>query len=188
MVQKGDELAPEGSVVGVHLDNVHRLSAQGVADVFNEFLKAVEVARQQGRISKSREIGYVAKNNPKVFKQALDQRLLDAPPLYQINENARLSEDGVLNSASRLAQEIGRQYCIPVFLKTFGSDEAYTIGQDDNQQTVYVSEEMTRRMAQLPNISGVAWSVDEGRYHPTIFVQGSPVPQGRLPLGACRPE
>jgi hypothetical protein len=188
MVQKGDELAPEGSVVGVHLDNVHRLSAQGVADVFNEFLKAVEVARQQGRISKSREIGYVAKNNPKVFKQALDQRLLDAPPLYQINENARLSEDGVLNSASRLAQEIGRQYCIPVFLKTFGSDEAYTIGQDDDQQTVYVSEEMTRRMAQLPNISGVAWSVDEGRYHPTIFVQGSPVPQGRLPLGACRPE
>jgi len=187
MVQKGDELAPAGSIVGVHLDNVHRLGAQGVADVFNEFLKAVEVAKQQGRISKSREVGYVAKNNPKAFRQALDQRLLDVPPLYQINENAKLGEDGVLNSGSRLAQDIGRQYCIPVFLKTFGSDVAYTIEHDGDQQSVYVSEEMTRRMAQLPNISGAAWSVDEGRYHPTIFVQGSPVPQGRLPFGACRP-
>jgi len=39
----------------------HRLAAQapGVADVFNDFLKAVEVARQQAAISKSREVGYV---------------------------------------------------------------------------------------------------------------------------------
>jgi hypothetical protein len=37
-------------------------------------------------------------------------------------------------------------------------------------------------MAQMPNIAGVAWSVDEGSYHPTIFVQGSPVPQAPLPL------
>ena len=38
-VQQGDEVAPAGSIVGVHLDNVHRLSAQSLADVFNDFLK-----------------------------------------------------------------------------------------------------------------------------------------------------
>jgi len=43
-------------------------------------------------------------------------------------------------------------------------------------------------MAQLPDISGAAWSADEGRYHPTIFVQGSPVPQPPLPSGQCRGE
>jgi hypothetical protein len=188
IVQKGDEIAPNGSIVGVHLDNVHRLSAQRLADVFNDFLKAVEAARHQGLISKSREIGYVAKNNPEAFKQALDQKLLDAPPLYQINENAKLSQDGMLDGGSRLAQQIGRQYCIPVFLKAFGSDVAYTIEQDGNTVNVYVSEDMTRRMAQMPNISGAAWSVDEERYHPTIFEQGSPVPQARLPFGHCQVE
>jgi hypothetical protein len=187
-VQQGDEVAPAGSIVGVHLDNVHRLSAQGLADVFNDFLKAVEAARHQGLISKSRKIGYVAKNNPKAFKQALDQRLLDVSPLYQINENAKLDRDGMLDNSSRVAQQIGRQYCIPVFLKTFGSDVAYTIEQDGNRENVYLSEDMTRRMAQMPNIAGVAWSVDEGSYHPTIFVQGSPVPQAPLPLGDCRGE
>jgi hypothetical protein len=30
-------------------------------------------------------------------------------------------------------------------------------------------------MAQMPNISGVAWSADESSYHPILFVQGSPV-------------
>jgi len=73
-----------------------------------------------------------------------------------------LSDDGVLNSASRLAQEIGRQYCIPVFLKTFGSDEAYTIGQDDDQQTVLrIGGYDAADGAASRNISGVAWSIDE---------------------------
>jgi hypothetical protein len=184
MVQRGDEVAPDGSVVGVHLDNVHRLDAQGLADVFNDFLKAVEAARRQGLISKSRMIGYVAKNSPEEFKQALDQRLLEMPPLYQINENAKLSQDGMLDSASRRAQQIGRQHCIPVFLKTFGSDVAYTVKQDGKEVDVYVSEEMTRRMAQMPSISGAAWSADEGKYHPTIFAQGAPIREGRLPSGA----
>ena len=31
MVQQADRLAPDGSIVGVHLDNVHRLNAQGLA-------------------------------------------------------------------------------------------------------------------------------------------------------------
>ena len=186
IVKQGDKVAPVGSIVGVHLDNVHRVSAQGLADVFNDFLKAAEAARRQGLISKSRVIGYVAKNNPGAFKQALDQKLLDAPPLYQINENAKLSQDGMLDGESRLAQQIGRHYCLPVFLKTFGSDVAYTVEQDDDTVDVFVSEDMVRRMAQMPNISGVAWSADEGRYHPTIFVQGSPVPQAPLQLGQCR--
>jgi hypothetical protein len=132
--------------------------------------------------------GTFAKNNPKAFKQALDQGLLDVSPLYQINENAKLDQDGKLNDSSRVAQQIGRQYCIPVFLKTFGSDVAYTIEQDGSREDVYLSEDMTRRMAQMPNISGVAWSIDEGSYQPTIFVQGSPVPQAPLPLGDCRGE
>ncbi len=186
IVKQGDKVAPVGSIVGVHLDNVHRVSAQGLADVFNDFLKAAEAARRQGLISKSRVIGYVAKNNPGAFKQALDQKLLDAPPLYQINENAKLSQDGMLDGELRLAQQIGRHYCLPVFLKTFGSDVAYTVEQDDDTVDVFVSEDMVRRMAQMPNISGVAWSADEGRYHPTIFVQGSPVPQAPLQLGQCR--
>ena len=186
IVKQGDELAPGGAIVGVHLDNVHRLSAQGLADVFNDFLKAVEAARRQGLISKSRVIGYVAKNNPEAFRQALDERLLGAPPLYQINENAKLSQDGLLDGESRLAQQIGRRYCLPVFLKTFGSDVAYKVEQDGDTADVYVSKDMVWRMAQLPNISGVAWSLDEGRYHPTIFVQGSPAPQAPLPFGQCR--
>jgi hypothetical protein len=36
---------------------------------------------------------------------------------------------------------------------------------------------MARRMAQPPDISGVAWSADERSYRPTLFVQGSPVRQ-----------
>jgi len=188
LVRKGDEIAPAGSVVGIHFDNVHRIDAQTIAAVFNEFLKAVEAAKTQGLISKSRQVGYVAKNNPRAFKAALDQGLLNAPPLYQINENATLSQDGALDRASQRAQEIGRQYCIPVFLKTFGSDAAYAVDQDDNETTVYVSEEMTHRMAEKPNISGAAWSPDEGRYRPTIFAEGSPLPQGRSPAGGCRED
>jgi hypothetical protein len=46
---------------------------------------------------------------------------------------------------------------------------------------VYVSVDMTRRMAQMPNISGAAFSVDEKNYQPTIFVQGLPVRQ--VPFG-----
>jgi hypothetical protein len=175
IVQQADGSTPEGSIIGVHLDNVHKLDAQGLADVFNAFLKAVEAARRQGLISRTREVGYIAKNNPDAFKQALDDGLLDAMPLYQINENAKLSQDGILDRDSRTAQQIGRQYAIPVFLKTFGSDIAYTIEQNGRKQIVYTSQEMTRQMAQLPNISGAAWSADERNYHPTLFVQGSPV-------------
>jgi hypothetical protein len=188
MVRHGDQIAPRGSVVGVHFDNVHRLGAQGLADVFNGFLKAVEAARQQGLISKSRAVGYIAKNNPRAFRQALDQRLLDVPPLYQINENAALREDGRLNGQSRLAQDIGRQYCIPVFLKAFGSDVAYTIEQNGETSDIHVSVEMTMRMARMPNIAGVAWSADEGSYHPTTFVEGSPIAPRRLPFGPCPGE
>jgi len=108
--------------------------------------------------------------------------LLDAPPLYQINENAKLNADGNLDDASRIAQEIGRRCSIPVFLKTFGSDVAYTIEQDGDSVNVDVSEEMTRQMAQMPDISGAAWSADEENYHPTLFVQGSPVRQ--VPFGS----
>jgi hypothetical protein len=182
IVQQADRLAPDGSIVGVHLDNVHRLNAQGVADVFNDFLKAIEAARVQGLISRTRKVGYIAKNNTGSFKQALDQSLLDAPPLYQINENAKLNADGILNHASRIAQEIGRRCSIPVFLKTFGSDVAYTIEQDGDSVNVDVSEEMTRQMAQMPDISGAAWSADEENYHPTFFVQGSSVRQ--VPFGS----
>ena len=188
LVKKADAVAPAHAIVGVHLDNVHRLGAQGLADLFNDFLKAVEAARRRGLVSGARAVGYVAKNNPEAFKQALDRKLLDARPLYQINENARLSQDGTLDRDSRAAQQIGRRYCLPVFLKTFGSDVAYATEQDGDEVQVYVSKEMTRRMAQLPDISGAAWSADEGRYQPTIFVQGSPVPQAPLPSGQCRGE
>ena len=189
LVRKGDEVAPAHATVGVHLDNVHRLGAQSLADVFNDFLKAVEAARRQGLISSARAVGYVAKNNPEVFKQALERKLLDARPLYQINENARLSQDGTLDRDSRAAQQIGRRYCLPVFLKTFGSDIAYATEQQDGDEVkVYVSKEMTRRMAGMPDISGAAWSADERRYQPTIFVQGSPVPQAPLSSGQCRGE
>ena len=188
LVRKGDEIAPAHAIVGVHLDNVHRLGAQGLADVFNDFLKAVEAARQQGIVSRSRAVGYVAKNNPEAFKQALERRLLEARPLYQISENARLSQDGTLDRDSRIAQQIGRQYCLPVFLKTFGSDVAYATEQDGDEVQVNVSKEMTRRRAGMPAISGAAGSADERRDQPTILVQGSPVPQAPLPSGQCRGE
>jgi hypothetical protein len=61
MVEQGDRIAPGGSIVGVHLDNVHRLNAAGLATVFNEFLTEVETARQQGRISKTRKEGWVCR-------------------------------------------------------------------------------------------------------------------------------
>jgi hypothetical protein len=175
MVERGDKIAPAGSIVGVHVDNVHRLGAAGVATVFNEFLMEVETARQQGRISKTRKVGYVGKNNPRAFSEALDQKLLDAMPLYLINENARLHQDGMLNGASRVAQELGQRCNIPVFLMAFGSDVAFTIERNRRDTDVAVSKDMARQMAQMPNVSGVAWSADESSYHPTLFVQGSSV-------------
>jgi hypothetical protein len=175
MVERGDRIAPVGSIVGVHVDNVHRLSATGLATVFNEFLMEVEIARQQGRISKARKVGYVAKNNPRAFSEALDRKLLDALPLYLINENARLHQDGLLNGASRVAQELGRRCNIPVFLMAFGSDVAFTIEQKGRHTDVAVSKDMALQMAQMPDVSGVAWSADESSYHPALFVQGSPV-------------
>jgi len=181
ILRQADESAPAGSIIGVHLDNVHNLNAQGLADVFNDFLRAVEAARLRGLISKTRKVGYIAKNNPDAFKEALEHGLLNAPPLYQINENAKLNQNGILDDASRIAQEIGRRCSIPVFLKTFGSDVAYSIVQDGSKMTVYTSQEMTRRMAQMRYISGAAWSADERNYHPTFFAQGSPVRQ--VPFG-----
>jgi hypothetical protein len=187
LVRQGDATAPAGAIVGVHLDNVHRLDAAGLAGVFNEFLRAVEGARRQGSISATRPVGYVAKNNPRAFREALTQKLLAALPLYQINENARLREDGELNNASRVAQEIGRRCGIPVFLKTFGSDVAYTLEQGADNTDVHVSQRMARRMAQLPDISGVAWSADESKYHPTLFVQGAPAAEAEFSPGyVCR--
>jgi hypothetical protein len=175
LMQLADHLAPKSSVIGIHVDNVHRLTAEGLAELFNEYLRAIEVAKLSGRISKNRIVGYVAKNNPSGFMQALDQRLLRAAPLYQINENARLHEDGSLNGASRVAQEIGSRYGIPVFLKTFGSDIAYKIEEDGASHDLFVSPDMTARMADLAAIAGAAWSSDERRYHPTLFFQGAAV-------------
>lgn len=174
LVRQADELAPSSSIVGVHLDNVHRLQAEGLARIFNDYLQAVEEAKDRGLISKARTVGYIAKNNPQAFIKAMHRRLLSAAPLYQINENATLSRNGTLDGDSRIAQKIGRRYGVPVFLKTFGTDLAYTTGQSGSQENVYVSQDMTRRMAQLPNVSGAAWSPDEARYQPTLFAQGSP--------------
>lgn len=182
IARQADELAPPDAIVGVHFDNVHRAKAKELADLFNEFLTAIAVAREQGRITKTRRVGYVAKNNPQEFTRALEQKLLHAPPLYQINENARLNQEGTLDSDSRMAQEIGRRCNIPVFLKTFGSDIAYTIDDNGDKTEVVVSQEMTKDMAQMPYISGAAWSVNEANYHPTLFAQGSPVRE--VPFGS----
>jgi hypothetical protein len=182
LAQRADEIAPAGSIIGVHLDNVHKLDARGLADVFNEFVKAVRAAQDGGLVSKSRKVGYVAKNNPRGFRQALAQNLLDAPPLYQINENARLDRDGVLDADSRIAQQVGRRCSIPVFLKTFGSDIAYTMEENGEQPNVFVTKEMSEQMAGMPDISGVAWSPNEANYHPTVFFQGSAVRE--LPFGS----
>jgi hypothetical protein len=179
IVQRADKVAPANASIGVHVDNVHKLHAQELADLFNDYLAAVSAAKDQGLISKARKTGYIAKNNPQGFKRALDEKLLDSVPFYVINENAALREDGRLNGQSRVAQEIGRCYGIPVFLKTFGSDVAYTIEQLDTPKQgrveVHVTPEMAREMARLAHIAGVAWSVDEGRYHPIEFAQGSAV-------------
>jgi hypothetical protein len=184
IVQQGDKLAPEGSIVGVHLDNVHKLDAAGLARMFNDYLQAVAAAKEEGRISKARTVGYIAKNNAEAFRTALARQLLSAAPLYQINENATLSEDGRLDDDSRVAQDIGRRYGIPVFLKTFGTDVAYTTERDGNETNVTVSPEMTRQMAQLPNVAGAAWSPDEKRYQPTLFAQGAAVRPALFPYGS----
>ena len=178
LVRRADERAPAGAIVGVHLDNVHRLDAGGLALLFNEYLAAAETAKQQNLISKDRTIGYVAKNNPEGFKRALDLKLLKTVPLYQINENATLNQEGVLDESSRVAQELGRRYNIPVFLKTFGTDVAYTIEREGERVDINVTQDMTRRMAEMPNIAGAAWSSDEAHYQPTLFAQGAAVRTG----------
>jgi hypothetical protein len=175
LVQRADERAPKGAVIGVHLDNVHRLDADGLARIVNEYLQAVDVARQQGLIGKDRTVGYVAKNNAAEFKKALDRKRLRTAPLYQISENAALDQNGALDENSRAAQELGRRYNVPVFLKTFGTDVAYTVEQAGNRVEVLVTQEMTRQMARMPNIAGAAWSPDEARYQPIIFAPGAPV-------------
>jgi hypothetical protein len=188
MMQHADETTPPGAIIGVHLDNVHRLAAHSLADLFNAFLRAIDAARKEARISSTRDIGYVAKNNPAAFKEALELGLLDATPLYQINENARLGQDGTLDPDSRIAQQIGERYAIPVFLKTFGSDVAYTIEEDGVTFRRYVTQDMARQMAALPTIAGVAWSADEANYHPTLFIQGSPAPAPDRPLAYRRAD
>ena len=182
LARHADEIAPAGSIIGVHLDNVHKLDARGLADVFNEFLKNVKAAQDRGLISKTRKIGYAAKNNPQAFREALERNWLDAPPLYQINENARLDRNRVLDPELRIAQQVGKLCRIPVFLKTFGSDVAYTIEENGEQPNVFVTKEMSEEMAQMPDVSGVAWSPDEANYHPTVFFQGSPVRE--VPFGS----
>jgi hypothetical protein len=181
MMSKADRLAPSGAAIGVHLDNVHRLDAESIAVVINEYLDAVEAARDQGLISRSRTVGYVAKNNPAAFRRALDRGWLHDAPLYLINENARLNADGELDRDSRIAREVGRRYGIPVFLKTFGSDVAHTVERAGADGKVHVTPEMTRQMAELPDITGAAFSVDERNYQPILFAQGAPVgaPQTR---------
>jgi hypothetical protein len=37
---------------------------------------------------------------------------------------------------------------------------------------------MTRRMAEMPNVAGAAWSSDEAHYQPTLFAQGAAVRTG----------
>jgi hypothetical protein len=175
IVKDADQLAPSGSIVGVHLDNVHRLEAAALAALFNDYLQAVEVARREGRISKGRTVGYVAKNNPEGFKEALDKGLLRTKPLYLINENALLGEKNEFDESTGIAQALGRGHNVPVFLMTFGTDIAYTTEQAGKSVDVHVSQDMVRRMAQKPDITGVAWSADEQRYQPTLFVQGAPI-------------
>jgi hypothetical protein len=186
IVQSADQIAARGATVGVHLDNVHRLDADGLAKVFNEYLQGVEALRKEGLIGRDRAVGYIAKNNPAAFARALEERSLAALPLYQVNENATLGQDGRLDRNSRVAQETGRRYGIPVFLKTFGTDVAHVLEQNGGPARVYVSPEMTRQMAQMPDIAGAAWSPDERRYQPTLFAQGAAV-EGPLPyrLGAA---
>ena len=176
IVQIGDRLASPGAIVGVHIDNVHKLDADSLAALFNAYVLAVEAAKAQGLVTKSRATGYIAKNNPDAVWAALDQGLLIAAPLYQINENAVLDQDGQLDAASRVAQRIGRRYGIPVFLKTFGTDVAYAVTRDDGTTTIMVSPDMTRRMAARPNIAGAAWSPDEASYRPVLFEHGASVP------------
>jgi len=178
LVRKADQIAPAGATVGVHLDNVHNLRASGLAEMFNAYLAAVEAARQEGRISKDRKVGYVAKNNAGQFQRALADKLIVAPPLYQIQENAELDEDGELDFRSRTAAETGRRCNIPVFLKTFGTDVAYT---NRDGEDVKVTRSMSEQMAKFANISGAAWSRDESSYRPTFYVQGAAVRQ--LPPG-----
>jgi hypothetical protein len=175
LVKQADQWAPSGSIVGVHLDNVHRLDAGALAELFNEFLQAVDTARKDLLISSGRAVGYVAKNNPEGFKEALDKRLLKTPPLYLINENALLGEKGEFDESTGIAQALGRSHNIPVFLMTFGSDIAYVIERDGKSEDVHVSEDMARQMAKRRNITGVAWSPDEQRYHPTLYVAGAPI-------------
>ena len=55
IVQWADKLAAKGATVGVHLDNVHKLDADGLATIFNEYLEGVETAKQQGLVAKTRK-------------------------------------------------------------------------------------------------------------------------------------
>ena len=175
IVQMGDRLASPGAIVGVHIDNVHKLDADGLARLFNEYVLAVGAAKLQGLITKTRVTGYITKNNPEAMWTALDRGLLNTAPLYQINENATLDQDGRLDASSRVAQRIGRRYGIPVFLKTFGTDIAYSVTQGGRVTNVMVSQDMTRRMAEHHDIAGAAWSADEASYRPTLFAQGAAV-------------
>lgn len=42
-------------------------------------------------------------------------------------------QDGTFDHDSRTAQQIGREYCIPVFLKTYGSDVTYATEADGDK-------------------------------------------------------
>ena len=72
-------------------------------------------------------------------KKALAGRLRG--PLDGVLHEPPFIVDGTLDRASRIVQQIRRQYCIPVFVKTFGSDVACATEQDGDEVRVFVVEE-----------------------------------------------
>ena len=66
---------------------------------------------------------------------------------YQINANARLRRNGTFDHDSRTAQQIGRECCIPVLLKTYGSDVAYATDEDGKapRRTSFRTDKVFRR-------------------------------------------
>ena len=65
IVQQGDKLAPEGSIVGVHLDNVHKLDADGLAKMFNDYLQAVGPQKSRASYQRPGRSGTSPRTMPK---------------------------------------------------------------------------------------------------------------------------
>ena len=154
----------------------------GLADLFNEFLAAVEEARREGRISKDRKVGYVAKNNAAQFQRALEREAARcAAALPDPGERrARSGRD----AGFPFARPPPRPGAAATSRCSSRRSAATSLTRSRTASEVKVSRAMASRWRRSRTFPASPGRADEEQLPPDLYVQGSPVRQ--FPPGGSR--